>query len=231
MPLPLQVAGHTGDEGGIMKKEDKIYSQEQGTDGFIRICHLGMLLFGITAWLTGDAADDYKNIMHVWFTRHGWIGMGLASSFLLYILYCTFGPLKSRFSSWVPYTKERLLKVMEDLKGLLRFRLPDRESHEGLAGLVQFFGILVFAGMAVTGALMFFLLEPGGKAGGLVHDIKEVHEAGEILIPVYLSLHIGAVLLHSLTGRPVWQRVFFLKKGAPAAQLKLKRDCDESAAG
>jgi cytochrome b len=211
-------------------KENKIYSVDQGPDGFVRVCHLGMILFGITAWLTGDAADDYKEFTHVWFTTHGWIGMGLATSFLLYILYCTFGPVKSRFSNWVPYTKERLLKVLEDVKGLLRFRLPDRESHQGLAGLVQFFGILVFAGMAVTGALMFFLLEPGGKARGLVHEIKEVHEAGEILIPLYLSLHIGAVLLHSATGRQVWRRIFFFKEAAPVTQLKVKRGLDESAA-
>ncbi|MEW6600706.1 MAG: cytochrome b/b6 domain-containing protein [Nitrospirota bacterium] len=213
-----------------MKNENIGNLHEQKTDVFIRICHLGMILFGVTAWLTGDAADDYKNITHVWFTRHGWVGMGLASSFLLYILYCTFGPVKSRFSSWVPFTKERLLKVMEDLKGLLRFRLPERASHEGFAGLVQLFGILVFTGMAVTGALMFFLLEPGGRAVGLVHDIKEVHEAGEILIPVYLSLHVGAVLLHSITGRPVWRRIFFFKEKASVIDLKIKRGFNESAA-
>lgn len=207
-----RLARRIGHEGGFMKA-NKTYSTEQGPDRFVRACHLGMILFGLTAWLTGDAADDYKKITHVWFTAHGWIGMGLGSSFLLYILYCTFGPVKSRFSSWVPYTKERLKQVVEDVAGLLKFRLPDRRSHQGLAGLVQFFGVLVFTGMAVSGALMFFLLEPGGKAAGLVHDIKEVHEAGEILIPVYLSLHIGAVLLHSITGCPVWRRVFFFKDG------------------
>ena len=69
--------------------------------------------------------------------------------------------------------------------------------------------LLVFLGMAITGALMFVMLEPGSKAHGLVHAIKEVHEAGEILIPLYLLIHIGAVVLHSITGRPVWRRIFF----------------------
>ena len=229
MPLPTWPAGESRYKGGCMKRNE-MYTVEQGPDGFIRMCHLAMVLFGIAAWLTGDAADDYKKLTHVWFTAHGWIGMGFASSFLLYIAYCTFGPAKSRFSSWVPYTKERLLKVLEDVAGLLKFRLPDRLSHQGLAGLVQFFGVLVFTGIAATGALMFFLLEPGGKARGLVHSIKEVHEAGEILIPVYLSIHIGAVLLHSVTGRPVWRRIFFFREEAPGNQLKAKRGFDESTA-
>lgn len=193
-------------------------SPEQGPDSFIRICHLGLILFGITAWLTGDAADDYKEFRHLWFTLHGWIGMGLASSLFMYILYGMLGPRESRFFQGVPYTKKGLQMVREDIAGLLRFRLPDRAGHQGLAGLVQFFGVLLFAGMAVTGALMFFLLEPGSKAGGLVHAIKEVHEAGEILIPLYLSIHVGAVLLHSITGHPVWKRILFLEKSEVRSQ-------------
>jgi len=46
-------------------KENKTYSAGQGPDGFVRACHLGMILFGTAAWLTGDAADDYKKITHV----------------------------------------------------------------------------------------------------------------------------------------------------------------------
>ena len=199
-------------------KEHIINNTPEGPDWFIRICHLGLMVFGIAAWLSGDAADDYKKYDHLWFTVHSWIGMGLASSISLYILYCTVGPKKSRFSQWLPYTKERLQMVRQDIAGLLRFRLPDRPSHQGLAGLVQFFGVLVFLGMTVTGALMFFLFDPGSKAGGLVHAIKEVHEAGEVLLPVYLSIHVGAVLLHSITGHPVWKRIFFIGKGELRAE-------------
>jgi len=171
-------------------KEDKRYNTADGPDWFIRTCHLGLMVFGIAAWLSGDGADDYKKYEHLWFTVHSWIGMGLASSISLYILYCTMGPKKSRFSQWVPYTKERLQMVRQDISGLLRFRLPDRPAHQGLAGLVQFFGVLVFLGMAVTGGVMFVLIEPGSKAQGLAHAIKEVHEAGGILIPLYLSIHV-----------------------------------------
>lgn len=199
-------------------KEHKKHNTPEGPDWFIRMCHLGLMVFGVAAWLTGDAADDYKKYEHVWFTVHGWIGMGLASSISLYFLYCTIGPKKSRFSQWLPYTKKRLQMVRQDIAGLLRFRLPDRPGHQGLAGLVQFFGVLVFMGMTATGALMFVLLEPGSKAAGLVHAVKEVHEAGEILIPLYLSIHVGAVVLHSITGHQVWRRIFFTKESGLSVQ-------------
>ena len=184
---------------------------DNGPDIFISICHLVMVLFGIAAWLTGDAADDYKKFDHLWFSVHSWIGIGFACSICLYVFYGTIGPRNARFSRWIPYSKERLQLVREDIAGLMKFKLPDRESHQGLAGFAQFFGLLIFSWIALTGTLMFFLLEPGSKVKGLLHLIKEVHEVGEILIPVYLTIHIGAVLLHSFTGHHVWRKIFFFK--------------------
>lgn len=87
-----------------------------------------------------------------------------------------------------------------------------RIIHLGLSGFVQTFGLLTFTGMALTGSLMFFYLQPGQKAGGLLHFIEEIHEIGEGLIPVFLALHAGAVLLHALAGRPKWRKVLFLKE-------------------
>jgi cytochrome b561 len=66
--------------------------------------------------------------------------------------------------------------------------------------------------MAVTGSLMFFYLTPGTKAKGFLHPIKEMHEAAEWFIPVYLGIHVGAVLLHALAGDHRWGRMFFLKE-------------------
>ena len=58
---------------------------------------------------------------------------------------------------------------------------------------------------------MFFYLQPGLKTGGALHFIKELHETGEGVIPIFLALHVGAVLLHALTGRHLWRKMFFLK--------------------
>ena len=43
------------------------------------LIHLGLLVFGLTAWLTGLMADDYKRMTHRGFTVHSWLGIGLAA--------------------------------------------------------------------------------------------------------------------------------------------------------
>jgi hypothetical protein len=58
---------------------------------------------------------------------------------------------------------------------------------------------------------MYLFLEPGSKAHGFMSAVKEAHEVGTALIPVYLGLHVRAVIAHSLTGHQVWKELFFLK--------------------
>ena len=185
--------------------------QKDELDLFARIIHMGFMVFGVLAWLTSEWAEDYEHINHLGFTVHRWLGMGLTISISLRLIYGLVGPENVRFSHWVPYTKARLLFVWEDILTLLKFRLPDRPIHQGIAGLVQTFGLLAFFWMALTGGLMFFYLEPGQKAGGVIHFIQDIHEFGEGAIPVFLGLHVGAVVLHALLGRHLWRRMFFLE--------------------
>ena len=98
---------------------------------------------------------------------------------------------------------------MEDFRTLLRLGVPERDRHEGLAGLTQAFGLVIFAWMAVTGTGLFVL--GGGTESKAFDLIEEVHEVGEALIPLYLALHVGAVLLHTLCGNPVWKKMFSLE--------------------
>jgi cytochrome b561 len=105
-----------------------------------------------------------------------------------------------------------LRAVLEDLWTLVKLKLPDRPTHSGLSGLVQTFRLAAFAWMAVTGSLMFFYLTPGNKVRGFLHPIKEMHKAAVWLIPLYLGIHAGAVLLHALAGDYRWRRIFLLKE-------------------
>jgi cytochrome b561 len=41
--------------------------------------------------------------------------------------------------------------------------------------------------------------------------IKELHEAGEALIAVFLAVHLAAVLVHALAGDQRWRKMVFLK--------------------
>jgi cytochrome b len=177
-------------------------------DLFTRTIHTGLVVFGITAWLTGELAEDYDEGADWGFTAHSWIGMGLALFIVLRIIYGLFGPNAVRFSNWVPYNKERLVLAWEDVMTLFHFTLPERPAHVGLSALVQAFGLIIFSWMALTGSLLFFFLEPGIKASGALHLIEELHEVGEELIPVYLVLHVGAVILHTIIDRTFIKRIF-----------------------
>ncbi len=83
---------------------------------------------------------------------------------------------------------------------------------KGVAGLIPAFGLGVFGLMALTGGLMSYYLQPGEKIRGGLAIIKEIHESGEGLIPLFLVLHVGAVLIHSLLGNHLWRKVFFLER-------------------
>jgi cytochrome b len=199
--------------GGVM--EHKTINKSAGAtgpDNFIRVWHLAMVVLCLGAWLTGDLADDYEKLAHAGFIIHGWLGVALAGTVCLYLGYGLMGPRHSRFSQWFPFTRARLHRAGSELAGLVRFKLPEHRRHQGLAGLVQFFGILIFIWLAATGSLLYFFIEPGSKARGFLHAVKEAHEVGEVLIPLYLSVHIGAVIVQSLAGRLVWQEMFFFKK-------------------
>ncbi len=181
----------------------------------VRFWHLAMILLVFAALLTGDGADDYKKAEHAGFLLHGRIGAGVFVTLCLYFAYSFFGPQEFRLARWFPLTGGRLRQTVSDLKTLASFKLPEHKRRQGLAGFVQFFGLMVFAWLAGTGILMYLFLEPGRKAAGLLHAVKEGHEAGAALIFVYLALHVGAVIAHSLTGHPVWREIFFLKNNRP----------------
>jgi cytochrome b len=181
-------------------------------DDVTRLVHLGLTCFGLLAFFTGLWAGDYKKVHHLGFSLHKWLGLAVCFFIFFRLWLGFFGERGTQFSQWIPYTRDRALMVLEDLVNLLRLRLPDRPTHQGLAGVVQIFGLAVFAWMALTGTLMFFFLQPGGKARGMMHLIKELHEIGLWLIPIFLGIHVGAVTLHALAGNQVWRQVFFLEK-------------------
>ncbi len=181
-------------------------------DGFTIFLHFGLMGFGVLAWLTGEWAGDYKQFQHLGFTVHKMLGLGVALFIAARLFHGFWGPQAARFANWVPYTLERLRLVFEDITTLLRLKLPDRPSRQGLAGLWEAFGLAVFTWMTVTGVSMFLFLTPGHKTRGFMHGVKELHELGENLIPIFLAVHVAAVVVHALTGDHRWRKMFFLQE-------------------
>ena len=176
-----------------------------------RWLHLAMVVLGIAAWLTGDLADDYERGFSLGFAIHSWIGIGAAFAVALRLVWGIVGPHSARFSRWLPVTRARLRLVVDDLKMLLRFRIPERAPHQGIAGVVQSLGLLIFAWVATTGSVLFYALEPGLRPARWLHLVEGLHGAGEALIPAFLAVHVGATLVHVLAGDSRWRAMFFIR--------------------
>ncbi len=174
-----------------------------------QLLHWGLALFGIAAWLTGENADDGFNTNG--FLLHLYLGLAV----LVFIL-TRFGAGllsngKLSFKGWTYFNRAQWRLAAQDIGQLFRFKLPKREIHQGLAGLVQFSGLLLFLWMAISGTAIFLLQNSTGSA--LFEAIEEGHEVGEALIPLFLILHVGAVIVHSLAGDHVWKSM--VRKDTP----------------
>jgi len=176
-------------------------------DAPTRLIHLLLAGFGIAALITGQFAGDYRHAMHPGYDVHRWIGLAMALALLLRVFWGLVGPRKMRFVQWVPLTRARVRLVVEDLVCMMRLRLPARDEHQGLAALIQAIGLVAFAWMALSGALLFVFLVPGARATGWIGGIKEIHEAGQPMVIAYIAIHVGAVLMHAIAGQPVWRRM------------------------
>lgn len=186
-------------------------SQDVKLDVPTRVLHLGLAVFGTWAWWIGEDAGDYHKPSHDGYILHMYVGLAFTVFLTLRLVWGFFGPRELRFNAWVPYTRERFTLVKEDVRTLMRFKLPEPHTHRGLNAAVQSLGLLLFTWQAACGTIMSMTIVPGERAVGWLHAIKEIHQWGGVWIPTYLALHVGAVLLHALTGRQIWRKMIFLK--------------------
>lgn len=174
-----------------------------------KILHAGMAIFGITAFLTAELAEDGSGTTGYYL--HAYLGLSLT----LFVIVRAVGGISGsgwmRFSGWSPFSSRQWQLAYDDIRSLIQLRVPERGMHQGLSGITQAFGLALFAWMGLTGTGLFLLTGPDAA---LFETAEEMHEVGEGLIPLYLLLHVGSVLVHSVAGRPIWQRMWkFIEYG------------------
>lgn len=178
----------------------------------LRILHLLLILVLLLSWPTGEMADDYRHASHGGYDLHAAIGLFGGLVLGARLLWGVVGRREMRFVRWLPVTSQRWKLIYEDLLGLARLHLPRRDSHEGLAGLVELLALLSYAAVFGTGFAFYLGQEPGRHAYGAMRLVKEAHELSLGLLITVVTLHVIAVWLHGVNGRQLWMRMFFLAK-------------------
>lgn len=169
-----------------------------------KILHGAIAVFGISAFLSGELAENGTGSSGYYV--HAYLGLLLAAFMLLRIIrgYTSAAPMQ--FSGWSPFSPRQWSLAMQDIRHLMQLRVPERDIHQGISGLIQAFGLILFSWMALSGTGLYLLA--GSPETGLFELIEELHEVGESLVPLYLALHVGSVVIHSIAGRPIWQRMW-----------------------
>lgn len=178
---------------------------------YAKFLHMGLAVFGVTAYLTAELAENGYN--SIGYLLHAYLGLSLAAFLLMRAIPGLIGGGALKFSGWGFFSRKQWKFTFDDIRGLFKLQVPERGRHEGIAGLVQAFGLLIFSWMAITGTGLFIF--GGEHESDLFEIIEELHEIGEGMIPLYLLLHIGAVFAHSIAGKPVWQRMWAFKSQHP----------------
>jgi len=171
---------------------------------YAKAIHLGIAVFGVMAYLTGDWAEGDGSSLG--YLMHAYLGLSLAAFMLVRVAAGLTGQQSLSFKDWSPFSAEQWRLALVGVKTLMTLTVPERAPHQGLAGITQAFGLIIFAWMGVTGTEIFLL--GAGAESNVFNFIEEAHELGEALIPLYLVLHVGAVVLHTLSGNPIWKKMF-----------------------
>ncbi|MGB0938478.1 MAG: cytochrome b/b6 domain-containing protein [Colwellia sp.] len=174
---------------------------------YAKLIHLGLAFFGVAAYLTSEFADD--DVTSIGYLLHSYLGLSVAVMIVMRLIVGSTSSGALSFKDWSFFSIQQWKFALQDFRELLSLNIPEREKHQGLSGITQAFGLFIFTWMSATGTALFLL--GSGIDSEAFELIEEIHEVGETLIPLYLLLHVGAVVLHVLCGKPIWKRMFKFK--------------------
>jgi len=145
------------------------------------------------------------------FGLHEKLGMILLLVLFLHWMAWLLGKSQQGISHFFPWSvREQRRLVYAELIELLRFRLPDPETRNALAGAVQGVGIVIASLLALSGSVMFFAIAADGSMSSTVRLVREFHQTLGPVMWAYLALHAGAVLAHVALGHKSLLAIFRL---------------------
>jgi len=151
------------------------------------------------------------------FDMHEWVGMLLLTLIVLRLLWGVIGMGEGRLSKLFPYLTPKgrigiLNEFRTEVPGWFRGKFAAPEKNEDyIAGLVHGLGVLLILALGTSGAVMLYGMEESGQMLGVVHDMKELHEALGSVLWIYLIGHVGMAVVHQVLGHRSFQRIFWVK--------------------
>jgi len=190
-------------------------------DRTTRWLHAGIAL-GVTAQLglslVMEAPDDQDEVMASGlplqlFEVHEKIGMVLLVILVLHWLWSLSGHVQGGITHLFPwFSKDHMSRVKSEALALIRFKLPDPENSNALAGAVHGLGLLAATGLAATGAVIFFNLSRTGHMTPLGATFHSIHGTIAPLMWAYLISHFAVAVIHKRMGHTNVKEMFSLIK-------------------
>ena len=158
---------------------------------FTGVLHFCIALFTTINMLTGIFLPST-----FWVFPHGISGSLLALTILIHWIWSFCYKNKAMLKHQFPYSKELRKTIWEDLRNLLKFKIPPRGRSAGLPGMVEGLGILAITLMALTGPYLFgnFLIHKNELSPSL-NWLLDIHGFVANLVWVYWCGHVGMALL------------------------------------
>ena len=156
-----------------------------------------------------DLAERFEEL-------HAYFGGFFAVTFTLRVIWAFMGNKYARWSDIVPYTKEKIVALTENISWFLsgfKNKAPLVVGHNPVASLLYIALFFVLLAQIVTGLLLAgieFDMFPGNLiTGGLgehaIEEIEEVaeeiHEFGLWFVIGFFIFHMGGLLIHYLFDR------------------------------
>ncbi len=152
------------------------------------------------------------------FNMHVAVGFGSLGFLAAFWLWSLVRREEKSVGALVPwFSADRRRRVLDDLRrhltALRAWRIPEPDGDMALASAIHGLGLVTMTAMAVSGAVVYFAMQPGSGLTQFGFAALAVHSAVANLAWAYLVGHAAIALAHELAGHRIVRSMFSVRGG------------------